>query len=176
MSNDIRKLGYKVHKTRFPELGYYKLHSGGWRFVNLHDGGAPTGPEYASKAELLASVEEFAAQFGCSGAKTSVNMQRSPQTANVYTVGDSLVWLVIVYNKNGNRGWSKSAAGRGAALIEAARLAGISVANQYAKDFDVYLVPPSSRVDDDGAICWKSAEGPRVWVEKVRGGNPQPLT
>jgi len=61
-------------KTRFPELGY--VHDGPnlWRIVSVADGRniagfwPRTGPPYASKAELLADLGQFAKGYGCADA------------------------------------------------------------------------------------------------------------
>jgi hypothetical protein len=47
-------------KTRYPELDYRQDAPGTWRIVN---GGASVGPHYASKAELLADLERYAANW-----------------------------------------------------------------------------------------------------------------
>lgn len=49
----------RVYKTRNPLLGYAKIQPGLWMFVTT-DGNKQTGPQYASKAELLADLERFA--------------------------------------------------------------------------------------------------------------------
>lgn len=49
-------------KTRFPELSYTHF-AGDWRIVDT-DGGAYIGPYYRSRAELLADLERYAAEFG----------------------------------------------------------------------------------------------------------------
>lgn len=68
-----------IIETRFDELGYF--HSTGvqiggaghgrrvdnWRFVDLSDSSsvAQIGPEYKSRAELLADLDRYAAEYGC---------------------------------------------------------------------------------------------------------------
>lgn len=64
-------------KTRFVELGFANIQRGLWRFVALDFAGddgwhggtlACVGPYYHSKAELLADLSRYAAQYGCEGA------------------------------------------------------------------------------------------------------------
>lgn len=45
--------------TRFKELGYRKTMPGLWRFVDAETG-ADVGPQYRTKAELLADLERYA--------------------------------------------------------------------------------------------------------------------
>jgi len=49
--------------TRFPELGYRKT-GNVWRIVDRSTGEA-VGPQYRTRAELLADLPRFAEQFGC---------------------------------------------------------------------------------------------------------------
>jgi hypothetical protein len=65
----------KLYKTRFTEIGFTLNSPGDWRFVDLADSLAGEkdtmhviGASYATKAELLASVERYAAEYGCDGA------------------------------------------------------------------------------------------------------------
>ncbi len=48
-----------MNKTRFPELGFRKDAPGLWRFV-CTETGQSVGPQYASKAELLADLTRYA--------------------------------------------------------------------------------------------------------------------
>ena len=64
-----------LHKLRFSEIGYTLNSPGDWRFVDLSDAQDGNkdhmhcvGASYATKAELLASVERYAAEYGCEGA------------------------------------------------------------------------------------------------------------
>jgi hypothetical protein len=50
----------KIHKTRFAGMGYAKV-GNVWRFVV--DGDAVVGPQYASKAELLADLPRYASEY-----------------------------------------------------------------------------------------------------------------
>lgn len=56
-----------MSKTRFAELGFEQVDKGLWRFV-CTESGRHCGPQYASKAELLADLERYAASYGCDGA------------------------------------------------------------------------------------------------------------
>ena len=65
----------KLYKTRFTEIGFTLNSPGDWRFVDLSDAQDGNkdhmhciGASYATKAELLASVERYAAEYGCDGA------------------------------------------------------------------------------------------------------------
>lgn len=59
-----------VHKTRFAELGYWKIEDGCWSVVDLTDGKtAQVGQHYPSKETLLANLENYASDFGCALAK-----------------------------------------------------------------------------------------------------------
>lgn len=53
-------------KTRYHELTYHQAFRGLWRIIGPQ--GAEIGPHYASKAELLADLDRFAAEYGCDGA------------------------------------------------------------------------------------------------------------
>lgn len=57
-------------KTRFAELEYEKHGADLWRIVDVTDPRRPAavGPQYKTKAELLADLERFAAVFGATGA------------------------------------------------------------------------------------------------------------
>jgi len=64
-----------LYKTRFTEIGFTLNSPGDWRFVDLSDAQDGNkdhmhciGASYATKAELLASVERYAAEYGCDGA------------------------------------------------------------------------------------------------------------
>lgn len=59
-----------MRKTRYSELGYDNFGPGLWRIINVETG-SETGQHYKTKAELLADLDRFAAEFGCSGAKPS---------------------------------------------------------------------------------------------------------
>lgn len=59
-----------IRSTRYPELGYVQVGKDLWRLVdkqNAHPGGyaACIGPQYCTKAELLADLERMAQQYGC---------------------------------------------------------------------------------------------------------------
>lgn len=45
--------------TRFPELGYEKHGPSLWRIIDTETGSA-VGPQYRTKAELLADLERYA--------------------------------------------------------------------------------------------------------------------
>lgn len=53
--------------TRYPELGYRHQGSGLWRIVD-NSSGSEVGPQYRTKAELLADLDRYARYFGCEGA------------------------------------------------------------------------------------------------------------
>lgn len=56
-----------VRPTRYPELGYRCDGPGLWRIYDMADKGreSPVGPQYTSKAELLADLGRYAKDFGC---------------------------------------------------------------------------------------------------------------
>ncbi len=62
----LRDIGIRIHKTRYPELGYAQVMRGAWRFVDMSSE-ATIGYNYPSKAELLADLTRFAKDFGCEG-------------------------------------------------------------------------------------------------------------
>lgn len=54
---------HKLHKTRFPGLGFIQQAPNLWRIVDIHDGENTTrvvGPQYRSKAELLGDLGRYA--------------------------------------------------------------------------------------------------------------------
>jgi hypothetical protein len=53
----------KISKTRFSGLGYSSIARGVWMFMDL-DGNAQIGPQYPTKAELLADLYRFASERG----------------------------------------------------------------------------------------------------------------
>jgi hypothetical protein len=53
-------------KTRFDEIRFHQPFPGVWRFVDAED--RDVGPQYATRAELLADLERYAAEYGCVGA------------------------------------------------------------------------------------------------------------
>jgi hypothetical protein len=61
--------------TRYAKLGYRKDGPDLWRLCTTEDGCA-VGPHYASKAELLADLERFAAEFGCDEAQAAAQDTR----------------------------------------------------------------------------------------------------
>jgi hypothetical protein len=53
-----------LYSTRYPELGYQQHGRGLWRIIDC-DGNAAVGPQYHSKAELLADLSRYASEvFG----------------------------------------------------------------------------------------------------------------
>lgn len=48
----------KLYKTRFKELGFFK-HGKTWSFYDI-EAQAEVGPKYATKAELLADLTDYA--------------------------------------------------------------------------------------------------------------------
>ena len=53
--------GRKIHRTRFAGLGYILVCDACWRFVDLSDNRSATvGPQYRTKAELLADLQRYA--------------------------------------------------------------------------------------------------------------------
>lgn len=61
-------------KTRYPELMYRQAFPGVWRFVG---DGCDIGPQYPTKAELLADLDRFAAEYGCDGALDEASALRA---------------------------------------------------------------------------------------------------
>jgi hypothetical protein len=87
MATKIIMTGYPVvHKTRFHELGYWMVEPGCWQVVDLQ-GHRPSqvGPQYATKAELLANLEAYATEYGCDGAnpKPALRNLTDAETATV---------------------------------------------------------------------------------------------
>ena len=56
-----------VRPTRYVELGYRCDGPGLWRIYDVMDATSPAavGPQYRTKAELLADLERYARDFGC---------------------------------------------------------------------------------------------------------------
>lgn len=59
--------------TRYKELGYMEQDKGLWRLVamptpGLDDDYAVVGPQYKTKAELMADLPRYAREYGCEGA------------------------------------------------------------------------------------------------------------
>lgn len=63
-----------VRKTRYKELGYIKSPATPtfWQHVAHNDDGTVShvGPQYPSEKQLLADHENYAAFYGCDGAKS----------------------------------------------------------------------------------------------------------
>lgn len=59
-----------ITRTRFRELGVRRVDARTWRFVST-DGDSDVGPEFRTKAEALAALEDYAAEYGCEGATPS---------------------------------------------------------------------------------------------------------
>ena len=55
--------GASIRPTRYRELGYRRDAPDLWRIVD-RNGDAVVGPQYRTKAELLADLDRFAAEFG----------------------------------------------------------------------------------------------------------------
>jgi hypothetical protein len=66
MRERYNDLGYRVHKTRYAELGYSCIVRNLWRIIDQSTGRA-VGPQYKSRGELLADLARYAAVFGCEG-------------------------------------------------------------------------------------------------------------
>ena len=58
-------VGVKIHKTRFPELGYGKIDNNLWRVFSMEGTPSPVGPYYRTKAELMDDFDNYAAFYGC---------------------------------------------------------------------------------------------------------------
>ena len=69
-------------KTRYAELGYRRGGPTLWRIYCTQSEGAEVGPLYRSKAELLADLGNFAAEFGCADATKA-------EEAKVLGLGDT---------------------------------------------------------------------------------------
>ena len=54
-----------IKPTRFAELGYRCDGRQLWRIYDLSGIVGPVGPQYRSKAELIADLERYAIAFGC---------------------------------------------------------------------------------------------------------------
>jgi hypothetical protein len=60
---------FKIHRTRFTDLGYFNPFPGVWRFVWLADGPRPdgtpeaVGPTYRTKGELLGDLTSYAGEI-----------------------------------------------------------------------------------------------------------------
>ena len=54
----------QIRPTRFKELGYRQDGPGLWRFYDTETQKA-VGPQYVTKAELLADLDRYAKDFGC---------------------------------------------------------------------------------------------------------------
>jgi hypothetical protein len=52
-------------RTRFAELGYRCDGPSLWRIYDITDTPQPVGPQYRTKAELLADLDRYAKNFGC---------------------------------------------------------------------------------------------------------------
>lgn len=59
-----------IRPTRYDELGYVHDENT-WRFVDISTH-QRVGPQYRTKAELLADLERYAVVFGCSSESTSI--------------------------------------------------------------------------------------------------------
>lgn len=60
-----KKHNFKVHRTRFPGLGYINFGGGHWQFIDLHDRSpdewpSQVGPCYKTKGELLGDLTNYA--------------------------------------------------------------------------------------------------------------------
>jgi len=57
----------KIYVTRYPELGYMRIDNKIWRIVSKEDIKDPgaVGPYYHSKMELLADLDRYAKDYGC---------------------------------------------------------------------------------------------------------------
>jgi hypothetical protein len=61
---------FKIHKTRFTELGYWQIEAGCWSVVDLTDAKpAQVGQHYPTRQALLGNLEYYAAEFGCALAR-----------------------------------------------------------------------------------------------------------
>ena len=118
-----------MNDTRFPELGYTNI-ADHWRIIDTKTGAA-VGPQYETKAELLADLERFATVFGAimaglAGAKTDLlrefaehvlNEQkklgdqgdqeyiRLAETALGIPATDRIFVLIADMENNGSRWW-----------------------------------------------------------------------
>lgn len=75
-------------KTRFDEIRFHQPFPGVWRFVDADD--RDVGPQYATRAELLADLERYAAEYGCVGA-VDVNATLRTRVAKLETALSDVV-------------------------------------------------------------------------------------
>ena len=54
-----------IRPTRYPELGYRQDDHELWRIYSMDGTPAAVGPQYRSKAELLADLDRYAKEYGC---------------------------------------------------------------------------------------------------------------
>lgn len=71
-----------IHKTRFHELGYRKDAPKLWRIVDMSSGSG-VGPQYPTRAELLADLARYARSFGCDGAADADPEEKTMLTGHV---------------------------------------------------------------------------------------------
>jgi hypothetical protein len=77
-----------VRRTRFVELGYQKQGDGNWRFIDLSTGSV-VGMFRKTERQILDDLENFAAEFGCHGARPTREHQLETVLREVM---DALVW------------------------------------------------------------------------------------
>lgn len=82
----------KIRKTRFRNLGYTQFGPGCWRVLDIsdRDNAAPVGREYATKTELLANLETYAAEYGCEEAIAKVPLTSSTLCMQVTRYKDAI--------------------------------------------------------------------------------------
>jgi hypothetical protein len=63
----MKEHNYTIHRTRYENLGYFKIENNIWRFVDLQDRTPAqfpraVGQTYRTKTELLADLERYATE------------------------------------------------------------------------------------------------------------------
>jgi len=86
MSETLNWVG-SATTTRYPEIGYRK-EGPAWRFVDMSTDSA-VGPQYPTKAEMLADLQRYAEQFG------AAPITVSPQSAAIADAAPQLLEAVL---------------------------------------------------------------------------------
>ncbi len=82
-------------KTRFDEIRFHQPFPGVWRFVDADD--RDVGPQYATRAELLADLERYAAEYGCVGA-VNVNATLRTRVAELEAALESVCVALLPHD------------------------------------------------------------------------------
>ena len=97
MYSPINHMSPRHGQTRYKELCYHKDAPGLWR---IYADGNVVGPQYRTKAELLADLERYALEYGCDDASPGVLLDL---TERLHQLVEALQEIAAITQHTGSR-------------------------------------------------------------------------